>query len=92
MHYILIATSSGYEIEVEKFRSCEIETAKYLQKYTWYDMPSAVHKFLINGSEIFKNALLSIDQLTQEAQEVVNKDFKNFSHEKSKRNIFNLLL
>lgn len=101
MHNILIAMSSGYEIDVEKYRTYAIETAKYfVQKYPWYDMPPTVHKFFIHGPEIIKHALLPIGQLTEEAQEAHNKDFKKFrehhsrqcSREKSNTDIFNLLL
>lgn len=101
MHNILIVMSSGYEIDVEKFRSYAIDTAKYfVQLYPWYDMPPSVHKFFIHGPEIIKTALLPIGQLTEEAQEARNKDFKKFrehhsrkcSREKSNCDIFNLLL
>ncbi|CAG4958255.1 unnamed protein product [Colias eurytheme] len=93
--------SSGYEIDVEKFRTFATETAKYfVHKYPWYDMPPTVHNFFIHGPEIIKHALLLIGQLTEEAQEARNKDLKKYrephsrqcSREKSNADIFNLLI
>lgn len=63
-------------------------------------MPPSVHKILIHGPEIVVNALLPIGQLSEEAQEARNKDFKlyrqNFSRKSSRSNtnedIFNFLL
>jgi len=40
-------------------------------------MLSSVHKILVHGGKV-KSALLSIGQLTKEAQEARNKDFKRF--------------
>jgi hypothetical protein len=39
-------------------------------------LPTSVHKVLIHGSEVIKNAVLPIGQLSEEAQEAKNKDFK----------------
>jgi len=41
-------------------------------------MPSSVHKILVHGGKVIKSALLPIGQLTEEAQEARNKDFKRF--------------
>jgi hypothetical protein len=39
-------------------------------------MPTSVHKVLIYGSEVIKNTVLPIGQLSEVAQEAKNKDFK----------------
>jgi hypothetical protein len=44
--------------------------------YDWYYMPATIHKLLVHGSHIIKNAPLPIGQLSEEAQEARNKDFK----------------
>ena len=70
--------SSGYDIDVEKFRDFAYNTARYfVQKYPWCNMTPTLHKYLIHGPEIISSACLPIGQLTEEAQEARNKDFKN---------------
>jgi hypothetical protein len=39
-------------------------------------MPETMHKLLIHGSQIIEHAPLPIGQLSEEAQEARNKDFK----------------
>ncbi|XP_076248005.1 uncharacterized protein LOC143187644 [Calliopsis andreniformis] len=46
--------------------------------YPWYYMPSTVHKLLIHGAEVIQTAALPIGQLSEEAQENRNKDYKTF--------------
>lgn len=100
-HTILITISSGYDINLEKFRSFALNTAKhFVNQYPWYIMPPTVHKVLIHGPEVISSALLPIGQLSEEAQEARNKDFKKFresfsrkcSREKCNEDILNLLL
>lgn len=63
-------------------------------------MPPTLHKYFIHGPEIISSALLPIGQLTEEAQEARNKDFKKYrehyarkcSREKSNEDIFNFFL
>ncbi|CAI6375633.1 unnamed protein product [Macrosiphum euphorbiae] len=101
MHTILIVVSCGHDIDIEKFRKYALETAYYfVEKYPWYNMPPTLHKYLIHGPEIISHALLPIGQLTEEAQEARNKDFKKFrehhsrkcSRTKSNTDIFNFFL
>jgi hypothetical protein len=69
--------SSGFRINTEKFDTYARETAQLnADTYSWYYMPTCVHKVLIHGSEVIKNAILPIGQLSEEAQEAKNKDFK----------------
>lgn len=76
---VLRTLSCGYTIDVDAFNQYALQTAKlYVEKYPWYYMPASVHKILIHGAIIIKEALLPIGQLSEEAQESRNKDLKNF--------------
>lgn len=95
------AISSGHKIDVEKYRIYVLNTAKlFVEKYPWYPMPPTVHKVLIHGPEIIEHALLPIEQLSEEAQEARNKEFKKYrecfsrkiSRSKTNEDILNLLL
>lgn len=101
MHMILIAVSCGHEIHVEKFRNFCYNTARqFVNLYPWFYMPPTLHKFFIHGPEIVAHALLPIGQLSEEAQEARNKDFKNYrehyarkcSRENMNEDIFNRFL
>lgn len=101
MHIIMIVVSSGNEIDVEKFREFAHNTARYfVEQYPWYNMPPTLHKYFIHGPEIVASALLPIGQLTEEAQEARNKDFKQYrerysrkcSREKTNEDVFNSFL
>ena len=86
LHTVMIVVASGYEINVEKFRDFAHDTARYfVEKYPWYNMPPTVHKYLIHGPEIISAALLPIGQLSEEAQEARNKDFKRFREHNSRK-------
>lgn len=101
MHIILIVVSCGHEVNSEKFSDFAHNTAKHFVKiYPWYKMSPTLHKFFIHGPEIISNALLPIGELSEEAQEARNKDFKNYreyfarkcSREKTNEDIFNRFL
>lgn len=101
MHIILIVVSCGHSINIERFRKYTHDTARhFVNLYGWYCMPPTLHKFFIHGADIISSALLPIGQLTEEAQEARNKDFKQYreqysrkcSREKSNEDIFNLFL
>lgn len=100
-HRILQTIASGYEIDVDKFKMYCLETArKYVAKYEWYPMSTTVHKILVHGPIIISKALLPIGQLSEEAQEARNKDFRAYrrsysrktSRKSSNEDIFNNLL
>lgn len=101
LHTVMRVVASGYEIDVEKFRIFTHHTAMYFtEKYPWYNMSPTVHKYLIHGPEIVSAALLPIGQLSEEAQEARNKDFKRYrehnsrkcSRVKTNEDVFNLFL
>jgi len=101
IHIIMIVVASGHEIKINEFREYTYKTANYfVEKYPWYNMSPTMHKFFIHGPEIIESALLPIGQLTEEAQEARNKDFKRYreynsrkcSREKTNLDILNLFL
>ncbi len=64
---------------VDKFEVCAFDTANlFVNKYEWYYMPAYVHKILIHGASIIRAVPLPIGELSEEAQEARNKDYKNF--------------
>lgn len=98
---ILHTMACGRAINPEKFGKYCYETAEfYVDKYHWYYMPASVHKILIHGENIIKFAVLPIGQLSEDAQEARNKDYKNYryyharkcSREATNRDVFNRLL
>lgn len=79
LYIILQALSSGMMIDPEKFGVYALETARiYVSNYDWYYMPSSVHKLLIHGESVIKHfSVLPIGQLSEDAQESRNKDYRN---------------
>ncbi|KAL4104078.1 hypothetical protein QTP88_019391 [Uroleucon formosanum] len=76
---ILQVISSGQQVNHIKFGNYCLKTAeRYISLYKWYYMPSSVHKLLLHGAEIIQHAIVPIGQLSEEAQEAQNKDFKNY--------------
>ena len=71
--------SCGHEIDVDKYRTYALDKAQhFVRKYPWYAMPPTIHKILIHGPEIIRHALVPIGQLSEEAQEARNKEFKKY--------------
>jgi hypothetical protein len=56
-----------------------MDTAKlYIEHYNWYYMPASVHKILLHGADVIKHCLLPIGELSEEASEARNKQYKSF--------------
>lgn len=71
---ILQVIASGKSINTYKFEEYCLETAhRLITLYPWYYLPASVHKILIHGAEIIKNFVIPIGQLSEEAQESLNK-------------------
>lgn len=74
---ILHVVTSGFEIDLEKFKIYTTETAElFINLYGWYKMPPTVHKVLLHGSNIMRKLILPIGYFSEEAQESGNKIFK----------------
>lgn len=101
LHTIMIVIASSLEIDIDKFQAFAHDTARYfVSLYPWFNMSPTMHKYLIHGSKIIAKAWVPIGQLSEEAQEARNKDFKRFREHNSRKNsrintnqdIFNLFL
>lgn len=76
---ILQALACGRKINSEAFGRYAFQTAElYVQLYPWYYMPASVHKILLHGQMVIESFLLPIGQMSEEAAEARNKDFKRF--------------
>jgi len=82
---LLQAIASGKAINVMAFESYSFRTAEiFVSLYLWYYMPS-IHKLLIHGSEIVKNAIVPIGQLSEDAQEANHKYFRKYRENHSRK-------
>jgi len=76
---ILIALSIQFPINPIKFEQlCNSTAENYVKHYSWYPMPSTLHKILIHGADIISTSMLPVGILAEEASEARNKDYKNF--------------
>lgn len=100
-HVILQVLSCGFVIDVEAFNTYCLDTARlFVDLYNWYNMPTSVHKVLIHGPQIIEASELPIGELSEDAQEARNKDFKKYresysrkiSREKTMEDVFHWLL
>ncbi|GBO98756.1 hypothetical protein EVAR_245_1 [Eumeta japonica] len=86
LRVILETISSGYEINLEKYEKYAEETAcLYVKLYPWHPMTPTLHKVLVHGSDIIKNALLPIGQLSEKAAEARNKHFRSYRQDYSRK-------
>lgn len=79
--YIMLQTmSSGIAINATKFGRYAMDTAQiFVNNYNWYYMPSSLHKVLIHGESVIRHfAILPIGQLSEDAQEARNKDYRRY--------------
>lgn len=79
-HILLQTMACGKPINAKKFGEYAFKTAEiYVSKYKWYYMPSSVHKILLHGANIIRfNAILPLGQLSEDAQESRNKNYKQY--------------
>lgn len=84
---ILIAVSCGHEIDNERFKDYCFETAKlYVSLYSWYYMPTTLHKLFIHGHQIIEKSILPVGRMSEEAQERSNKSIKSYRNDYSRKN------
>lgn len=77
-HTILVTLSCMQTIDVSKFRVFCLDTMKiHIELYSWYLIPSSVHRVLIHGAEIIAVSPLSVGKLTEENGEHRNKLIKS---------------
>lgn len=101
INIILMAVNSKHKVNPSKFGIYAEEITKLLVSlYAWKEMTPTVHKVLCHGKVIIESNILPLGELTEEAQEARNRDFKHaqlFSSRKCSRqsqneDIFNNLL
>lgn len=101
INIILMALNSKHKINATKFgKYVEEITILLLKLYPWREMTPTVHKVLCHGQIIIESNILPLGELTEEAQEARNRDFKHvqlFSSRKCSRqsqneDIFNNLM
>lgn len=74
LHTILVALSSGLDIDSQKFKVfCHDLAVKYVKQYNWFYMSVTVHKILIHGANIIEAISLPIGMLSEQAGESRNK-------------------
>jgi len=79
---ILIALSCKFPINSVLFNKLCLDTAKiYVSHYSWFSMPSSLHKVLIHGAQIIENSTLPVGMLGEEASEARNKHYKSYRNE-----------
>ncbi|XP_050531573.1 uncharacterized protein LOC126900122, partial [Daktulosphaira vitifoliae] len=84
---ILWTIASGYTINIEAFEKYCINTAKvFVSLYPWYYMPASVHKILLHGADVIRFSPLPIGNLSEEAQESRNKDYKMYREHHTQKN------
>lgn len=98
---LLEVMSSECEIDAEKFGFYAHQTKDiYLQNYSWYYMPPSIHKILMHSRQIIEACILPLGQLSEEAQEASNKEYRRFrehfsrksSRQNSNRDVINRFL
>lgn len=56
-----------------------------VEKYNWYKVPWSVHRILMHGEKTITHNVLPIGQLTEEAAEARNKDFRRYREHHSRK-------
>lgn len=88
-------------IDARKFGDYANETARiYTTKYPWRNMSATVHKILYHGEDVIKHHLVPLGDLSEEAQEKRNKDYRFYREHNTRKmsrnftneDLFNILL
>lgn len=83
---ILIALSCQLPVDPVRFDNLAFSTAEiYVKYYSWYPMPSTVHKIFIHGEDIMRNSLLPLGMLGEEASEARNKYYKSYRRDHARK-------
>lgn len=83
---ILNVLSCGLPINAEKFGTYAEQTEILLnEKYAWRKLTATVHKVLRHGKNIILHCLLPIGELSEEAQEAKNKDYKRYRYHNTRK-------
>lgn len=92
---------SNEQIDARKFGDYAKETARlYKTKYPWRNMSSTVHKILYHGEDVIRHHVVPLGDLSEEAQEKRNKDYRFYREHNTRKitrnstneDLFNILL
>ena len=73
----LCVLASNFEIDAVKLEEFNRETLElYVEQYSWYNMPQAVHKMLVHSHAVVAVKCVPVGALSEEPQESSNKVFK----------------
>lgn len=71
--------NSGEELDCAAFKIYCLDTAKrFVQLYSWYYMPTAMHVILLHGHQVIEAIILPIGEMSEEAIEASHKIVKRF--------------
>lgn len=94
LHIILIALSSEFEIDAQRFRDYCIKTSEiFFQNYEWYSMSATIHKILVHSSQIIEASVVPVGVLAENASEARNKFYKRdrTGHARKDSRVHNIL-
>lgn len=98
---IIEVLACNQQIDATKFGGYAKETAKiYTTIYPWRKMSATVHKILYHGEDVIKYHLVPLGDLSEEAQEKRNKDYRFYREHNTRKmsrnftneDLFNILL
>lgn len=76
---ILVALSCHLPVDPVRFdKFCTVTAQIYVKQYSWFPMPSTLHKILMHGAEIINTSVLPVGMLGEEGSEARNKHYKNY--------------
>lgn len=82
---ILGVISADRKVKIDRFKKYCRETAElWVKLYSWKNMTPTVHKVLIHGWAIIENLGFNIGRYSEEAQEAINKIFREARAKKSR--------
>lgn len=83
---ILQVLNCNRDINAVKFGQYANETAQLYNKlYIWRNMSPTVHKVLMHGEQIINHHILPIGDLSEEAQEKRNKDYRYYREHNTRK-------
>lgn len=84
---ILCALASKQPINDVKFGELTKATAEiYKKEYHWRNMSPTFHKILCHGQIIVQSNILPLGELSEEAQESKNRDYRHFRLNNTRKN------
>ena len=75
IYAVLQTLSSGLQIDPDAFQVYCVNVAnRYVELYSWYNMPQRLHRILLHEHEIVRQFSLPVGLLSEEAQESRSKE------------------